>query len=310
MMSLFVPPTAAGAWSFIPQNATGLLATMRAAMPDDPISFFQPTMDKLALAPKEDGKKILVVGDSWGTVTAAGSAANLSFFQRVLDKHGCNATSASIAVPGTTSDDWDSGVYHEAMKLAAKLVDQVWIVLMGNDALDQMPTCAAAKKSADACADELYSGMLISMPKIVDAIHMANPAAKVVGFGYDTMFGGLGCGVVTRDMFPQCYKLGGGGNSCFNRQFLRIQAVWDELAKTRPWLTNASILGATQVADGDTKASTGADRHIDMDKMGPAKYWPDYEGCFHPGVLGGDDSGAMVVMEEFHRVYWASQLGC
>eukprot|EP00326_Haptolina_ericina_P039398 CAMPEP_0181250364 /NCGR_PEP_ID=MMETSP1096-20121128/46278_1 /TAXON_ID=156174 ORGANISM="Chrysochromulina ericina, Strain CCMP281" /NCGR_SAMPLE_ID=MMETSP1096 /ASSEMBLY_ACC=CAM_ASM_000453 /LENGTH=81 /DNA_ID=CAMNT_0023347823 /DNA_START=405 /DNA_END=651 /DNA_ORIENTATION=- len=42
-----------------------------------------------------------------------------------------------------------------------------------------------------------------------------------------------------------------------------------------------------------------------MDKMGPAKYWPDYEGCFHPGVLGGDDSGAMVVMEEFHRVYWA-----
>ena len=49
---------------------------------------------------------------------------------------------------------------------------------------------------------------------------------------------------------------------------------------------HASILGATQVAAGDTKASTGADRHIDMDKMGPAKYWPNYEGCFHPGVLG------------------------
>ena len=47
-----------------------------------------------------------------------------------------------------------------------------------------------------------------------------------------------------------------------------------------------------------------------MDKMGPARYWPDYEGCFHPGVVGRADSGAMVVMEEFHRVFWADELGC
>eukprot|EP00966_Prymnesium_polylepis_P054145 1251589-Prymnesium_polylepis.1 len=86
------------------------------------------------------------------------------------------------------------------------------------------------------------------------------------------MFGGLGCGLVTRSLFPQCYKIGGGGNRCFNTQFLHIQAVWDELASTRPWVHNASILGATQVAAGDAKAGTGADRHIDMDKMGPAKY--------------------------------------
>merc|ERR1711924_484747 len=131
--------------------------------------------------------------------------------------------------------------------------------------------------------------------------------------GYDTMFGGLGCSVVTHAMFPQCWARGvpkGSGNACFNKQFLRIQGVWDEIAFNRSWVHNTSILGATQVAGGDTKASTGADRHIDMDKMGPAKYWPDYEGCFHPGVLGGNNSGAMVVMQEFHRVYWAKKPAC
>ena len=112
-------------------------------------------------------------------------------------------------------------------------------------------------------------------------MHTANPAARIVGFGYDTMFGGLGCGLITRDLFPQCFKIGGGGNSCFNRQFLRIQQVWGELARTKPFVTNTSILGATQVAAGDAKASTGADRHIDMDRMGPAKYWPDYEAWDH-----------------------------
>lgn len=75
-------------------------------------------------------------------------------------------------------------------------------------------------------------------------------------------------------------------------------------------MDQVSILGATQVAAGDTKASTDPnDRHLDLDKMGPAKYWPDYLG-FHPGMLGGDDSGAMVIMEEFHKVYWSKQLTC
>merc|ERR1719230_2433756 len=101
---------------------------------------------------------------------------------------------------------------------------------------------------------------LPNMEKIVDAVHEANPTARVVGFGYDTMFGGLGCGLVTHELFPQCYKVGGGGNRCFNQEFLRIQETWDTVAATRSWVTNTSILGATQVAAGDTKASTGADR--------------------------------------------------
>ena len=48
-----------------------------------------------------------------------------------------------------------------------------------------------------------------------------------------------------------------------------------------------------------------------QDRMGPAKYWPDYEGCIHPGVLpANESSGAMILMEEFYNQYWSSQLNC
>ena len=103
-----------------------------------------------------------------------------------------------------------------------------------------MPTCASKFKSAEACGDELYASAVGHMTTIVEAVHkvivlasqkpiflndwshQANPKAKVVGFGYDTMFGGLGCGLITRSLFPQCY-LHEGGNACFNKEFLRIQ---------------------------------------------------------------------------------------
>merc|ERR1712061_685364 len=84
-----------------------------------------------------------------------------------------------------------------------------------------------------------------------------------------------------------------------------------QMASTRDWVDAMSILGATQVAAGNPKASTEeGNRHIDMDSMGPAKYWPVWEGCFHPGVLGGSDSGAQVVMEELYKVYFSKQDAC
>jgi len=253
-------------------------------------------------------KKVLVVGDSWGTVVGAGSAVGLSFFERKLKQHGCGVSSTSIAVPGTMATDWDNGDYLQKLQRGAKTHDYVWIVLMGNDAMDFMPDCAEQKQTAVECGNQLYAKMMTHMGNIVDAVHEVNPQAKVVGFGYDTMFGGLGCGLVTHTMIPQCYKMGGGGNKCFNTEFLRIQQVWHDLAANRSWVDEANILGATQAAAGDTKAVLG--KSIDMDKMGPAKYWPDYEGCFHPGVVGGEDSGAMVVMEAFYKQYWSSELGC
>merc|ERR1712190_205123 len=130
---------------------------------------------------------------------------------------------------------------------------------MGNDALDKMPDCADEKKTSAECGDQLFATSVPNMYTIVDAVHEANPAARVVGFGYDTMFGGLGCSLVTHDIFPQCWRSptpSGQGNRCFNTQFLRIQQMWDSLAGNRSFVDSASILGATQVAGGDAKVST------------------------------------------------------
>ena len=53
------------------------------------------------------------------------------------------------------------------MKLAAKSADYVWIILMGNDALDRMPDCASTGKSADECSAQLYADMIPNMNTIV-----------------------------------------------------------------------------------------------------------------------------------------------
>jgi len=214
---------------------------------------------------------------------------------------------------------WADGRLLDALKLAVGLYrpDYVWMTLVGNDALAELPECAKANKTAAQCADALVGTAVPNIYKVVDAVHEAHAAARVMGFGYDSMFGGLGCSLITHDLFPQCWDarlpLGGGGNRCFNTQFLRIQQGWDQIAANRSaFMDPVSILGATQVAAGDPKASTDPrDRHIDMDKMGPRKYWPDYEGCFHPGLFpeDSDDTGAMVVMEEFYKSYWARQPG-
>ena len=116
-----------------------------------------------------------------------------------------------------------------------------------------MQDCAQNKKNTAAqCGDQLFTKSMKNMGSFADNIHAASPDSKLVGFGYDTMFGGLGCSFVTHMLFPQCYRIigGEGGNKCFNEQFLRIQEVWDTLAQTRPYVNNASILGATQVAAG------------------------------------------------------------
>jgi len=283
-------------------------------VPSDVAAFIE---ERVASAPPavEGLPRILVVGDSWADVVGFGG--HKSFLGKVLQKHECAvAAPTCIAIPGTTTDTWSNGLVLSALKAAAKHYDYVFFTLVGNDALDKMPDCAEDKnKSAVQCGDELMLEVIPNMYKMLDAVHEANPDARVVGFGYDTMFGGLGCSLATHSMFPQCFN---GqdvpkeqANQCFNTQFLRIQEAFDWLDGNRTFMDSASILGATQVAAGDTKASTDPnDRHIDMDAMGPAKYWPNYEACFHPGVFGGDDSGAMVVMEEFYKVYWSKELSC
>jgi len=210
---------------------------------------------------------------------------------------------------------WAANASLKALKVAARTTEYVYMMLGGNDCLEKMPDCAHQKKSSGACGDELVASCTSNAHKIVDAIHEVNPKARVVGFGYDTMFGAKGCGLITHDILPQCWEKGtpaGQGNRCFNTEFLKIQAVYDSLAANYSFFDKASILGATQVAGGDTKASTDpSNRHIDMDAMGPAKYWPLSMECFHPSVdnCGDDinDCGATIVMEEFYKSYWSKR---
>jgi len=289
------------------------LAALSKTMPED---FAEWHRDVLANIPVvETGKaKVLVIGDSWADVVAVGG--NESFFQRKLnDEHGCSIDSYCIAIPGSTSGTWVTKAVLATLTAAVKSYqpDYVWMTLVGNDALDQMPGCAKTGKSEAQCCDDLLEVALPRGYEIVDTINAAKPDTRVMALGYDAMFGGLGCSVLTHDIFPQCWDGSREGEEirCFNTQLIRIQEGFDWIAGNRSFVDQVSIMGATQVAAGDPKASTDPnDRHINLDKMGPGKYWPVYEGCFHPGLVGGDDSGAMVLMEEFYKTYWSKQPTC
>lgn len=302
--------------------AKDALARMRERMPQKVKDGLVEEWAQESLAKQqqpEAGKPhILVIGDSWADVVGGGGSVGESFLMRRLKAHSCQATSSCIAIPSTTASMWATAPFLAATAAAAKTADYVYVMLVGNDALDLMPDCHSKDKTktASQCADDLMNEVVPLMYKIYDNIHKANPKARITGFGYDTMFGAKGCGLITHDVFPQCWSSSvpsGQGNRCFNEQFLRIQQNFDWIAGNRSsFVDKAIILGATQVAGGDTKASTDPNnRHIDMDKMGPGKYWPATMECFHPSVDNcGDqvnDCGATVVMEEFYKNYWSKQ---
>ena len=152
------------------------------------------------------GHDILIAGDSWGTVIAGFSTFGASFFDRKLKEHKCSVgKTTNIAVPGSTADEWSTS-YLKSLVKQAPTHDYLWLTMMGNDALFTTDDCARTGKSAEQCGDELYNTVKPKAVKILDAVHEAAPSIKVVGFGYDTMFGGLGCSLVTHSMFPQCWK--------------------------------------------------------------------------------------------------------
>ena len=107
----------------------------------------------------------------------------------------------NIAEAGTTAEQWSQGSFLDNVMKQAPSHDEIWVTLMGNDALEEMPGCARTGKNASACGDELMVACTERMTTILDAIHSANPSAKVVGFGYDIMFGGLGF------VFDPCFRM-------------------------------------------------------------------------------------------------------
>ena len=172
-----------------------------------------------------------------------------------------------------------------------------------------MPECAKSGGTAADCGDQLIQKGLGWMGTILAGIHEANPNAQIVGFGYDIMFGGLGCSAVAEAIIPQCWHNKSETNHvrCFNTQLIKIQEVWDQLGQKYSYVNPINLLGTTQVAGGDAKAAIGKP---DLDKFGPAKDWPINYECFHPGTDGGDNSGAMLIMKQFYSQYWSKALGC
>jgi len=245
------------------------------------------------------------MGDSWGTISPA-----TEHFEKELKEHNCPLDGfTNIAVGGTTAEQWSTKEFFEdKVKTQAVDHDLIWVTLMGNDAFWDMPDCADEGKTASECGDLLINNCHSRMGTILDMIHEKNPNAHVVGFGYDIMFGGVGCEAVAKKLFPQCWKNEtASAIRCFNTEFTKVQAVWEKLASERSYVTAINLLGATQVAYGDKDAAVGKPN---LDMLGPAKYWPLSYSCIHPSTTGGDASGAMVIMKEFYKQFWSTALSC
>jgi hypothetical protein len=274
---------------------------------------------------------------------------HLSPFDNVLkNRHSCSFDATNIGVSGTTTDDWKSGSKLEQLVEQAKTHDYIWLTLMGNDALHRMPKCASTGKSAEECGNTLINDVMMpQLGGILDAIHEANPAARVVGFGYDIVFGGLGCDLAARYVFPQCWQdetatettaadeiplffaldknatassrkvekgfaaRSAAQATCFHTQFVKLQAGWEQLASNRSWVDTINILGLGQKTAGYAGVSVG---HPDLSQFGPGRYYPLDLGCIHPSIVPhvphAWDSGADMVMEEFYKQYWSSKLSC
>merc|ERR1719454_430043 len=166
-----------------PHPAKEALEKMRKHMPEEVKKGHVEEWVRDTLAKQqqpEAGKPhILVIGDSWADVVGGGGSVGESFLMRRLKAHNCTATSSCIAIPGTTASMWASAPFLSTLKVAAKTADYVYVMLVGNDALELMPDCAQKeKKSAQECGDELMAQALPNMNKIVDAIHESNPKAQ------------------------------------------------------------------------------------------------------------------------------------
>lgn len=241
-------------------------------------------------------KGVVVAGDSWGT---EGQPA----FDAMMQKNGAKVQLYNIAVMGTTTSEWQSGQYLTSLLDNAKVADYIWLTLMGNDLFGMLPGCALTLKNAEACGDNTIAKVKKGMHTVLDAIFRANPKVKVVGFGYDILgLDKLVCKWVPIALFPQCIhgerKFNHTSIECFNTEFVKMQAVWDDLAKEYPNVESINLLGTLQAAGGNTKASTG---HPDLGSWGPAKYTE--LNCEHATRTGGFP----FIFDKMWDLYWSKQ---
>jgi len=260
-------------------------------------------MQKLALAALllaggANAANVVIAGDSWGE--EGGSA-----FQGMLSTYSPNTTLNNIAIGGTTALEWAVGKLGALKTAITADTTHVWLTLGGNDAIQgPLPVCGLVeKKSAEECTTEELARIKGHMVTIIEAIHKDSPKVRVLGFGYDIL--GMGklpiCPPLARGIFPQCIDAAEGFNTCFNTQFVRIQAMWEELAQTYDYVDTVSMLGTLEAAGGDTSASTG--------KPDLAKFSPNdlmQSNCIHPTQGWGGGFG--VIFKKQWTLYWSKQL--
>eukprot|EP01059_Diplonema_ambulator_P011602 TRINITY_DN215_c0_g1_i1.p1 TRINITY_DN215_c0_g1~~TRINITY_DN215_c0_g1_i1.p1 ORF type:complete len:257 (+),score=94.13 TRINITY_DN215_c0_g1_i1:49-819(+) len=218
---------------------------------------------------------VVIAGDSWGT------EGHKAFLQMLKEK-GSQLTVEDIAVSGSTTEDWVKGRYMDDLKKAVAKPDTqvVWLTLMGNDAKNRLPGCAAEGGSSDHCTQKIVEYVTPRMDTILAAINTTNPNVRVVGFGYDILGCGKGngvCDLVPHALYPHCE----GNITCFNLQFENLQYVWDNLSKTHSYVDSVNLLGSIQAGGGDPNATVG---HPDLAKFSPNDLMQI--NCIHPNDKG------------------------
>lgn len=267
---------------------------------DDIFGCLCPEIPPTPPAPGQKG--ILVAGDSWGT------EGGQAFHDMITTKSKVNATIYNIAVMGSTASDWEKGDFLSKLQEYAKLSDYIWLTLMGNDLFSILPACAILHRNdSDACGASAQKTIIPRMQKVLTEIHSVNPNARVIGFGYDLL--GLGspwCLPMTDALFPQCRDAKRSPSithaECFNTQFIRMQAVWEILAKEFDFVDVIDLLGTLQAAGGNKDASTG---HPDLKSWGPAKLTE--LNCEH--ATPGKNGGFSDLFEKMWELYWSKHLG-
>eukprot|EP00747_Dinoflagellata_sp_TGD_P072415 gnl/TRDRNA2_/TRDRNA2_157470_c0_seq2.p1 gnl/TRDRNA2_/TRDRNA2_157470_c0~~gnl/TRDRNA2_/TRDRNA2_157470_c0_seq2.p1 ORF type:complete len:366 (+),score=66.38 gnl/TRDRNA2_/TRDRNA2_157470_c0_seq2:25-1098(+) len=255
--------------------------------------------------PPHGVKGILVAGDSWGTEGDWG-------FREMMRKHVPKTTQVTnIAVPGSTAADWESKEFLDLLVSYAKVSDYMWLSLMANDCAVYLPSCARGGlfhkgKSPEECGAELVTSVTKSMQNILDAIKAANPNIRVFGHGYDF----LGWDMfpmgdfARRNMLPQCQNGEPAFNrtqaECVNTQFIKLQAVWESLAKQYDFIDVINVLGTLQVAGGNKKASVG---HPDMSEYSPKRLMEF--NSLHPTPR----KGFPLIFDQQWKLYWSKKLG-
>ena len=213
------------------------------------------------------------MGDSWGTYGE-------SSFYNTLIKKGSGITANDICVGGTTAEGWDTELFKDTAKAAlSEETEVVWITLMGNDVQEKLPLCGFEGKSPDVCVAELIAALLPHMQNIIEYTHEFAPNARIVGFGYDLMgFAGAECTEYPLYLLPGC----NGDATCVNTHFLKVQGVWDDLAKSYAFVDSINLLGSLQAAAGSSVAKVGSP---DLAHYSPESFYGD---CIHPNEDGFD----------------------